>query len=100
MKRELQSVRGVGRVERIGGAEREILVSLDPTRLRSVGLTASDVSRRLRATNVDLAGGRAEIGGNDQAIRTLAGAKTLDLLAGTKITLPAGGEVRLEILVR
>ena len=98
VKRELQSVRGVGRVERIGGAEREILVSLDPTRLRSVGLTASDVSRRLRATNMDLAGGRAEIGGSDQAIRTLAGAKTLGLLAGTMITLPTGGEVRLDDL--
>ena len=98
VKRELQGVRGVGRVERIGGAEREILVSLDPTRLRSVGLTASDVSRRLRATNMDLAGGRAEIGGSDQAIRTLAGAKTLGLLAGTMITLPTGGEVRLDDL--
>ena len=98
VQRALQGVRGVGRVERIGGAEREILVSLDPTRLRAVGLTASDVSRRLRATNVDVAGGRVEIGGNDQAIRTLAGAKSLALLAGIQIALPAGGEVRLEDL--
>ena len=55
-------------------------MSLDPDRLLAVGLTAADVSRRLRATNVDVAGGRAEIGGRDQAIRTLAGAKTLDEL--------------------
>ncbi len=96
--RALQSIRGVGRFERIGGAEREILVSLDPTRLRSVGLTPSDVSRALRAINADVAGGRAEIGGNDQAIRTLAGAKTVASLAATQITLPGGGEVRLDDL--
>jgi hydrophobe/amphiphile efflux-1 (HAE1) family protein len=98
VKRALQGVRNVAQVERIGGVEREILVSLDPDRLQAAGLTAVDVSRRLRGTNVDLAGGRAEIGKNDQAIRTLAGAKTLNELAGTMISLPSGGEVRLEDL--
>jgi multidrug efflux pump subunit AcrB len=98
VKRALQGVRGVAQVERIGGVEREILVSLDPDRLQAVGLTALDVSRRLRGSNVDLAGGRAEIGKNDQAIRTLAGARTLNELAGTMISLPAGGEVRLDDL--
>ncbi|MGP9813595.1 efflux RND transporter permease subunit [Rhodopseudomonas sp. NSM] len=98
VKRALQGVRGVAQVERIGGVEREILVSLDPDRLKAAGLTALDVSRRLRGTNVDLAGGRAEIGRNDQAIRTLAGAKTLNDLAGTMISLPSGGEIRLDDL--
>jgi multidrug efflux pump subunit AcrB len=98
VKRALQGVRNVAQVERIGGVEREILVSLDPERLQAAGLTAVDVSRRLRGTNVDLAGGRAEIGNNDQAIRTLAGARTLNDLAGTMISLPAGGEVRLDDL--
>jgi multidrug efflux pump subunit AcrB len=98
VKRALQGVRGVAQVERIGGVEREILVSLDPDRLQAAGLTAVDVSQRLRGTNVDLAGGRAEIGKNDQAIRTLAGAKTLNDLAGTMIALPGGGEVRLDDL--
>jgi multidrug efflux pump subunit AcrB len=98
VKRALQGVRGVAQVERIGGVEREILVSLDPDRLQAVGLTALDVSRRLRGTNADVAGGRAEIGHNDQAIRTLAGARTLNDLAGTMIALPAGGEVRLDDL--
>ena len=85
VKRSLQGVRGVAQVERIGGVEREILVSLDPDRLAAAGLTAVNVSQILRGTNVDLAGGRAEIGKNDQAIRTLAGARTLNDLAGTMI---------------
>jgi multidrug efflux pump subunit AcrB len=98
VKRALQGVRGVAQVERIGGVEREILVSLDPDRLQAAGLTAVNVSQSLRGTNVDLAGGRAEIGKNDQAIRTLAGAKTLNELAGTMIPLFGGGEVRLDDL--
>ena len=98
VKRALQGVRSVAQVERIGGVEREILVSLDPDRLSAAGLTAVNVSQSLRGTNVDLAGGRAEIGKNDQAIRTLAGAKTLNDLAGTMIPLFGGGEVRLDDL--
>src|SRR5471032_1389619 len=98
VKRALQGVRNVAQVERIGGVEREILVSLDPDRLQAAGLTAVNVSQSLRGTNVDLAGGRAEIGKNDQAIRTLAGAKTLNDLAGTMIPLFGGGEVRLDDL--
>ena len=98
VKRALQGVRNVAQVERIGGVEREILVSLDPDRLQAAGLTAVNVSQSLYATNVDLAGGRAEIGKNDQAIRTLAGAQTLNDLAGTMIPLFGGGEVRLDDL--
>src|ERR1700743_923655 len=98
VKRALQGERGVAPVARIGGVERETLVSLDPDRLQAAGLTAVNVSQSLRGTNVDLAGGRAEIGNNDQAIRTLAGAKTLNELAGTMIPLFSGGEMRLDDL--
>ncbi len=70
--RDLQGVPGVGRADRIGGATREIRVALDPDRLAALGITAGAVSGQLRDTNVDLAGGRSEVGGQEQAIRTLA----------------------------
>src|ERR1700752_1766368 len=38
VKRALQGVRGVAEVERIGGVDREILVSLDPDRLQGAGV--------------------------------------------------------------
>ena len=96
--RALQGVRGVAQVERVGGVDREILVSLDPDRLDAVGVTALDVSRQLRGTIANVAGGRAGIGGLDETIRTLAGSKSLPDLAGTMIGLPSGGEVRLSDL--
>jgi hydrophobe/amphiphile efflux-1 (HAE1) family protein len=96
VKRALQGVRGVAQVERIGGVDREVLVALDPDRLQAIGLSAANISRMLRGTNVDVAGGRAEIGGRNQTIRTLAGARTLNELSEMMIGLPAGGAVRLQ----
>jgi hydrophobe/amphiphile efflux-1 (HAE1) family protein len=96
--RELQGLRGVGRVDRFGGVDREIRISLDPDRLLALGVTAAEVNRQVRATNVDLAGGRGEIGGKEQSIRTLAGARSVAELAETKIILPGGREVRLSDL--
>jgi len=94
--RELQSVRGVGNVLRVGGIDREIRVALDPDRLLALGITAGNVNAQLRATNVDLAGGRGEIAGREQSIRTLAGAGSVAGLAATSITLPKGRHVRLD----
>jgi multidrug efflux pump subunit AcrB len=98
VRRQLQGLRGVGRVSRIGGVEREIQIQLDPDRLMSLGITAGEVNRQLRATSVDLAGGRTEVGGQEQSVRTLASARTLDDLGRTKIVLPGGREVRLSDL--
>src|SRR5258706_2925631 len=96
--RALQSIKGVSKVDRVGGVTREIRVSLDPDRLLALGITAGDVNRQVRATNVDLAGGRGEIGGREQAIRTLAGKRTVEDLAQTMVALPGGRSVRLDAL--
>jgi hydrophobe/amphiphile efflux-1 (HAE1) family protein len=94
--REVQSVRGVAQIWRIGGVDREIRVALDPQRLLALGVTAGDVNAQLRGTNADLSGGRSEIGGAEQTIRTLGGATTVERLASTSITLPGGRNVRLD----
>jgi multidrug efflux pump subunit AcrB len=95
VKRELQGLKGVGRIDRMGGVTREIRVSLDPDRLMALAVTAADVNRALKATTVDLAGGKGDVGNQEQSIRTLAGSHTLEDLRATKITLPGGREVRL-----
>ncbi len=87
--RSLQGRPGIGRVDRYGGAEREIRVELDPVKLNSFGITAQAVSAQLGQTNIDLGSGRSEIGSGEQAIRTVA------QLAATTIALPSGRFVRL-----
>ena len=96
--RALQGVDGVADVRRIGGVTREIRIALDPDRLTAQGTTAAEVNAQVRATNVDLAGGRGELGGKEQAIRTLANKGTVKELAATTIALPGGRKVRLDQL--
>ena len=96
--RDLQSIRGVGEVKRFGGVDREIRVALDPEKLLALGVTAAAVNEQVRADNVDLGGGRGEVSGQEQAIRTLAGARSLADLAALPIALPGGRKVRLDEL--
>ena len=98
--RRLQGQPGVGRVTRFGGADREVRVTLDPARLDSFGITAAQVSQQLRATNVNLGSGRAEVGDGEQAIRILGDAQAAEDLANTTIALPSGRFVRLADLGR
>jgi hydrophobe/amphiphile efflux-1 (HAE1) family protein len=93
--RALQGLRGVGQVQRIGGVDREIKVELDPDRLLSLGVTAGEVSRQLRATNSDIGGGRSEIAGQEQSIRTLAGVRSVEDVGNITIALSGGRHVRL-----
>ncbi len=93
--KRLLAVPGVAQVSRSGGVSREIRVELDPARLQALGLTAVEVNEQLRALNLDAAGGRAEVGGGEQSIRVLGGAKSAEGLAETQIIARGGRFYRL-----
>ncbi|MBF0179848.1 MAG: efflux RND transporter permease subunit [Magnetococcales bacterium] len=84
------AVPGVGRFNRMGGIDREIQVDLDPSRMRAMGITAADVSRLLRQVRRDAPGGRGDIAGEVQSIRTLAAAESVEDLRQLEIPLPGG----------
>jgi multidrug efflux pump subunit AcrB len=94
--RQLLSVRGVGAVTRVGGVSREVQVQLDPARLQGLNATAADVSRQLRNIQMEAPGGRADVGGAEQAVRTLATVKSAAELAAVEISLSDGRKVRLD----
>ena len=81
MARRLLAVKGVGAVSRVGGVSREVEVALDPLKLQALGATAADISRQLRQVQTESAGGRADMGGSEQPVRTLATVKTVEELA-------------------
>jgi multidrug efflux pump subunit AcrB len=93
--KRLLGVAGVAQVSRSGGVDREIRVELDPGRMQALGITADEVNEQLRALNMDAAGGRAQVGGGEQAIRVLGGAKSAQTLADTQVIIPGGKAVRL-----
>ncbi|MBF0127070.1 MAG: efflux RND transporter permease subunit, partial [Magnetococcales bacterium] len=91
----LLAVPGVGRFSRMGGIDREIQVNLDPVRMRSLGITAADLSRLLRQVRKDAPGGRGDIAGEVQTIRTMAAPESLDDLMKLDLPLPGGRTVAL-----
>jgi multidrug efflux pump subunit AcrB len=93
--RALQGRPGIGRVTRIGGADREIRVELDPVKLDSFGVTAQAISAQIAATNTNLGGGKLQLGDGEQAIRTLGDSGTVEALSQTTIALPSGRFVKL-----
>jgi multidrug efflux pump subunit AcrB len=96
VSRKLLAVRGVGAVNRVGGVTREIRVALDPLRMQALGITAADVSRQLRQVQTESAGGRTDLGGSEQPVRTLATVRTAAEIGRMEIALPptAGGAGR------
>ena len=95
LSRQLLGIKGVASVTRLGGVDREIRVALDPARLQAYGVTADAVNQQLRRSNIDLPGGRSQLGGQAQTIRTLGGARSVAALAEELIVLPDGRSVRL-----
>ncbi len=100
VKRALQGQPGIGRIDRYGGADREVRVSLDPGKLDAYGITATDVNQQLRGTNVNLGSGRGQVAGNEQTIRTLGDTRDVSQLNSTTISLPNGRFVKLSELGR
>ena len=93
--KKLLAISGMAKVERDGGVSREIRVVLDPSRMQAFGITAAEVNERLRATNVNAAGGRAEIAGAEQAVRVLGNATDAYSLGQKQIALPSGQTIKL-----
>ncbi|MDZ4314558.1 MAG: efflux RND transporter permease subunit [Azonexus sp.] len=94
--KSILSVRGVGAVARVGGVTREVQVELDPARLLALKVTAADISRQLRQIQQDASGGRADVGGVEQSVRTIATVQSAAELGAMDIVLSDGRSLRLD----
>ncbi|MGV1837291.1 efflux RND transporter permease subunit [Rhizobium rhizogenes] len=96
MTKALLSVGGVGEVDRVGGIDREVHIDLKPGLLTSLGVTASDISSRIKSVQSDESGGRGEIGSTRQTVRTLGAVSSIEELSKLSIPLSTGKSVRLD----
>ncbi|USX18179.1 efflux RND transporter permease subunit [Oxalobacteraceae bacterium OTU3REALA1] len=92
----LLAVPGVGAVTRVGGVDREVRVALDPARLLALNTTAVDLSRQLRQIQRESPGGRVNLGGTEQSVRTIATVQSAAEVAMLDVTLGDGRRVRLD----
>src|SRR5215813_8025362 len=78
LRRQLESVSGVGQVLVLGGRARQINVWLDGDRLRAYNLTVTDVARALQGQNIEIPGGRVDQGPQSVTLRTRGRVQTVE----------------------
>jgi len=93
--RRLLSVEGMASVSRNGGVNREIRVVLDPAKMQSLGVSASQINSVLRQQNINASGGQSQIAGSRQSVRVLGNATDAFQLSQTQISLGGGRSIKL-----
>jgi len=71
IKKRIESINGVGNVEIVGGATREIHVWVDPDKMRAYNITVPAVVAAVRAQNMEVPGGRVDEGTRELTVRTM-----------------------------
>ncbi len=71
IKKRIESINGVGNVQIVGGAVREIHVWVDPDKMRAFNVTVPEVVAAVRAQNMEVPGGRVNEGTRELTVRTM-----------------------------
>jgi multidrug efflux pump subunit AcrB len=95
VSRRLLAVGGMASVSRNGGVNREIRVVLDPAKMQSLGVSASQINALLRQQNINASGGQSQIAGSRQSVRVLGNATNAFELSQTQISLSGGRSIKL-----
>ncbi|GGY16864.1 AcrB/AcrD/AcrF family protein [Massilia dura] len=96
VSKRLLTVPGVGSVSRVGGVNREIRVELDDAQMAALRVSALDVSRQLRLVQKEAPGGRGDVSGAEQSVRTIGTVQSAQALAAMDIPLGDGRHIRLD----
>jgi HAE1 family hydrophobic/amphiphilic exporter-1 len=95
VRRELESLPGVGDVRIVGGRLRQINLWLDPARLRAYRLTAAEVARAIDAQNVQLPGGVMTQGPRELTLRMKGRVDSVRELETIVVAARDGAPIRL-----
>lgn len=95
LTRALMAVRGVAGIQRRGGVDHEVTVTLDPAKLAALGISAAEISRALARANVDSPGGRITLAGTRFALRTVGNAKDIAALREIRVAVAGTTDLRL-----
>ncbi len=90
VKRRLENVPGVGAVNLVGEATREIQVVVDRARLEAYHVSLSDVVMALQQENVDAPAGSADRGSTEALVRVTARGRTADDIAAIPVKRKSG----------
>jgi HAE1 family hydrophobic/amphiphilic exporter-1 len=100
IREKIQTLMGVGGVDLVGGQDREFHVHIDPNRLDSLSLSIMDVAQALGAQNVDIPGGRLDVGAREFAVKTRGQVRSAAAIGNIIITAAGGTAVRIRDVAR
>jgi len=100
IKTPLQSVMGVGGIDIIGGAEREIKVWADPMKLESAGLAVTDLIGALQANNLKFPGGTFKTEDAELTFKIDGEFTDIEQIGRLPVVDAAGRVVRVEDVAR
>ncbi|HUP02272.1 MAG TPA: efflux RND transporter permease subunit [Gemmatimonadota bacterium] len=95
LRPRLLTIQGVASVDVSGGLEREIQIILDQERLRSYGLSVSEIIATLRAGNQDVAAGRIASSEREVVGKTVGKFQSVDQIRALPLGLAAGRRIPL-----
>ncbi|MEW5874820.1 MAG: efflux RND transporter permease subunit [Candidatus Zixiibacteriota bacterium] len=95
IKQRLESASGVGNVQLVGGAEREIQVVLDSRRLEAHTISVHEVEDAIRQANIEIPAGRIDRGFSEITLRTLGKYEDWRSLSNLVVARRAGRLIRL-----
>ncbi|MCU0691621.1 MAG: efflux RND transporter permease subunit, partial [Polyangiaceae bacterium] len=95
VRRRLETVSGVGQVTIIGGQKRQINVEVDPARLKSLGISPSEVAAAVGAQNITLPAGRIDASRDWYTLRVNGRVRSVDELRSIIVRDTQGRAVRL-----
>ncbi|MBI3403387.1 MAG: efflux RND transporter permease subunit [Acidobacteria bacterium] len=95
LRRQLESVNGVGQVLVLGGRQRQVNIWLDGDRLRAHNLTVTDVARALQGQNLEVPGGRVDQGPQSLTLRTRGRVQAISEFGDIVIRQKDGHPVRI-----
>ena len=100
IKKRLENVSGVGQVNLVGLARREIQVFIDRDKLRSFGLTFAELAGALRRENMDMPAGKLEQGTREPLVRVAGKFRSVDEFRNLIVAVRNGRPVLLPEVAR
>ena len=95
LRREIESINGVGQVTLVGGRPRQVNVWIDPEKLSKFGLSAPEVERALRTQNIELPTGRVEQGARQITLRARGRVESVEQMADIVVGMRDGYAVKI-----
>ncbi len=95
LRREIESISGVGKVTLVASRLRQINLWLDPARLRAYSLTAAEVTRAIANQNLQLPGGSLAQGARELTVRMKGRVNGVPEFDGIVVGARGGSQITL-----